>query len=105
MDTLDTSTDTMYIPESFQAVQQSLDKFVSINYETALELTLGDTISNEVIINLKGKVMDIIRNNPPLASVPRYFHDGRKDYLWLSDFYDEITKLVYQQYKLLHQSM
>ena len=98
MDILDTSTNMMYIPESFQAVQQSLDEFVCINYETALELTFTDTISNETIINLKGKVMDIIRNNPSLASVPRYFHDGRADYLWLSDFYDEITKPVYQQY-------
>lgn len=43
--------------------------------------------------------MDIICNNPPFASVPRYFHDGREDYLWYSDFYDDITKEVYHKYR------
>jgi hypothetical protein len=51
------------------------------------------------IAQYKGKVLDIIRNNPPLARVPRYFRDGREDYLWYSDFYDEVTKEVYHAYR------
>ena len=47
----------------------------------------------------RGKILDIIRHNPPLESVPRYFHYGRDNYLWYSDFYDDITKEVYQCYR------
>jgi hypothetical protein len=43
--------------------------------------------------------LDIIRNNPPLQSVPKYFQDGRKDYLWYSDFYDNIGKDNYHKYR------
>lgn len=64
----------------------------------ALSQIIAANISQTDINNNNGKVLDIIRNNPPLASVPRYFHDGREDYLWYSDFYDEITREVYQQY-------
>jgi hypothetical protein len=43
--------------------------------------------------------MDIIRSNPPLLSVPDYFHDGREDYLWYSDFYDDIGKDNFRRYR------
>lgn len=43
--------------------------------------------------------MDIIRNNPSLVSLPKYLRDEREDYLWYSDFYDEISKDVYHQYR------
>jgi hypothetical protein len=51
----------------------------------------------------RGKIVDIIRNNPPLASVPKYFRDGREDYLWYSDFYDDITIEVYHKYKIFQK--
>lgn len=95
---METQETSIYIPQSFQVVQQMLDSFVQINYETALSQIIVANISQTDINNNNGKVLDIIRNNPPLASVPRYLHDGREDYLWYSDFYDEITKEVYQQY-------
>lgn len=95
---METEDTIMYIPQSFQAVQQTLNSFVQINYETALSQIVVTHISESNISNNKGRVLDIIRNNPPLSSVPRYFNDGREDYLWYSDFYDEISKEVYQQY-------
>ncbi|WP_280646997.1 MULTISPECIES: hypothetical protein [unclassified Dysgonomonas] len=88
---------TMYadIPESLRNVQQSLDGFVAINYETALGMLTGRNVAPEEIIHYRGKIFDIIRNNPPLESVPKYYEDGREDYLWYSDFYDDISKDTY----------
>lgn len=51
------------------------------------------------LIHYKSKIQDIIRNNPPLLSILRYYRDGREDYLWYSDFYDDITKEAYHQYR------
>lgn len=87
------------VPESFQVVQQSLHDFVAINYETALGLISQPQLTEAEILHYKSKVLDIIRNNPPLASLPKYLCDGRADYLWYSDFYDEISKDVYHQYR------
>ncbi len=87
------------VPESFQLVQQSLNDFVAINYETALGLVSQPQLTEAEILHYKSKVLDIIRNNPPLASLPKYLRDGREDYLWYSDFYDEISKDVYHQYR------
>ncbi len=87
------------VPESFQVVQQSLNDFVAINYETALGLVSQPQLTEAEILHYKSKVLDIIRNNPPLASLPKYLRDGRGDYLWYSDFYDEISKDVYHQYR------
>lgn len=85
--------------EGFREVQQCLDRFVEVNYETALGMLYRMKPTPEDIILYRGKVLDIIRHNPPLESVPRYFRDGREDYLWYSDFYDDITKEVYQRYR------
>lgn len=87
------------VPESFQIVQQSLNDFVTINYETALGLVSQPMLTGAEILHYKNKVLDIIRNNPPLASLPKYLRDGREDYLWYSDFYDEISKDVYHRYR------
>lgn len=89
----------MDVPESFQVVQQSLNDFVAINYGTALGLVSQPQLTEAEILHYKSKVLDIIRNNPPLASLPKYLRDGREDYLWYSDFYDEISKDVYHQYR------
>lgn len=87
------------VPESFQLVQQSLNDFVAINYETALGLVSQPQLTEAEILHYKSKALDIIRNNPPLASLPKYLRDGREDYLWYSDFYDEISKDVYHRYR------
>ena len=87
------------VPESFQVVQQSLNDFVAINYETALALVSQPQLTEAEILHYKSKILDIIRNNPPLASLPKYLRDDREDYLWYSDFYDEISKDVYHRYR------
>lgn len=87
------------VPESFQVIQQSLNDFVAINYGTALGLISQPQLTEAEILHYKSKVLDIIRNNPPLTSLPKYLRDEREDYLWYSDFYDEISKDVYHQYR------
>ncbi len=87
------------VPEEFKAVAESIHRFVDINYETARAMATDMKVAPADIAQYKGKVLDIIRNNPPLASVPRYFRDGREDYLWYSDFYDDVTKEVYHEYR------
>ena len=87
------------VPEVFRVVQQYLDNFVTINYDTALSLVSQPQLTEAEILHYKSKVLDIIRNNPPLASLPKYLRDDRADYLWYSDFYDEINKDVYHQYR------
>lgn len=87
------------VPEVFRAAQQSLNDFVAINYETALGLVSQPQLTETEIFHYKSKVLDIIRNNPPLASLPKYLRDEREEYLWYSDFYDEISKDVYHLYR------
>ena len=87
------------VPEVFRVVQQSLNDFVAINYGTALGLVSQPQLTEAEILHYKSKVLDIIRNNPPLASLPKYLRNGREDYLWYSDFYDEISKDVYHRYR------
>lgn len=80
-------------------VGQCINDFSEVNYNTAQSVNAGTKPTPEVIALLRSKIVDIIRSNPPLASVPRYFQDGREDYLWYSDFYDDINKEVYLQYR------
>ncbi len=87
------------IPESFRAVQEILDQFVAVNYDTLETMVIGMKADSLNIKHYKAKILDIIRNNPPLMSVPRYYQDGRADYLWYSNFYDDITKEAYLQYR------
>lgn len=86
------------ISESFRAVQQCLDSFVEVNYETMLGMVVNMKITEADMLHYKGKVIDIIRNSPPLASLPKYLRDGREDYLWYSGFYDDAGKDVFRQY-------
>ncbi|WP_165027041.1 hypothetical protein [Dysgonomonas sp. ZJ279] len=102
MDEFDSHTEYPDVPETFRAVQQSLDSFVKVNYETALGILAGTKLTREDITLYRGKIFDIIRNNPPLESIPRYYRDGREDYLWYSDFYDEATKEVFHRYNRFH---
>lgn len=86
------------IPESFRAVQQCLDSFVEINYETMLGIVANTRVTETDIQHYHSKAVDIIRNNPPLNSLPKYLRDGREDYLWYSEFFDDAGKDVFRQY-------
>ncbi|MDH6309947.1 hypothetical protein M2451_002838 [Dysgonomonas sp. PFB1-18] len=83
----------------FRDVGQCIDRFSQVNYQTALSVNTNAKPTSEDIALLRSKILDIIRNNPPLKSVQRYMYDGREDYLWYSDFYDDITKEVYHKYR------
>ena len=87
------------IPEAFQLAGQIINSFVHVNYDTALSMDGLMKPTLEDIAILRGKIKDIIRNNPPLNSIPKYFCDGREDFLWYSDFYDEINKDDYHRYQ------
>lgn len=80
-------------------VGQYINDFCEVNYNTALSVNAETKPTPEDIALLRSKIVDIIRSNPPLASIPRYFQDGREDYLWYSDFYDDIPKDIYHTYR------
>jgi hypothetical protein len=82
------------IPESYQWVQALLDRFVEINYNAALDAVRLHAKEMDAG-HIRQQIVDIILNNPPLKSVPLYFRDGRENYLWYSDFYDEAGKDVF----------
>lgn len=103
MDELDSHIEYTDVPEKYREVQQSIDSFVRVNYDTARGMLISMQATPADITTYRGKIVDIIRNNPPLASVPKYFHDGREDYLWYSDFYDDITKEVYHKYRIFQK--
>lgn len=86
------------IPEAFRAVQQCLNGFVEVNYETMLGIVSNTKVAETDIQYYRSKVIDIIRNNPPLESLPKYLRDGREDYLWYSEFFDDAGKDVFRQY-------
>ena len=82
------------IPEPYQWVQATLDSFVEINYDAALDAVSLHAKEMDAG-HIRQQIVDIIRNNPPLKSVPLYFRDGRENYLWYSDFYEDVTKDVF----------
>lgn len=86
------------IPEAFREVQICLDSFVEVNYETMLGVVANTKITETDIQHYRSKAIDIIRNNPPLESLPKYLRDGREDYLWYSEFFDDAGKDVFRQY-------
>lgn len=87
------------IPQNFRIVQQTLDQFVAVNYDTLATMIISTKTDSIDLNHYKSKILDIIRNNPPLMSVPRYYQDGRDNYLWYSNFYDDISKEAYHQYR------
>ena len=82
------------IPEPYQYVQATLDRFVEINYDAALDVVRLHAKELDAD-HIRQQMVDIIRNNPPLKTVPLYFRDGRENYLWYSDFYDDAGKDVF----------
>lgn len=87
-----------HIPDSLKLVQQALDSFVEINYQTAIAMAVQYDSPSELVSHLKGKRFDIIRNNPLLDTVVLYYGDGREHYLWYSDLYDDISKEAFKAY-------
>ena len=88
------------IPEGLRAVQQALDSFADINYTTIMYTAIELDFTEEGVAHYSmAKILDVICNNPFLESIPRYFRDGRQDYLWYSDFYDEISKEDSRKYR------
>ncbi len=85
------------IPEPYQWVQATLDRFVEINYDAALDVVRLHAKELDAD-HIRQQMVDIIRNNPPLKTVPIYFRDGRANYLWYSDFYDDAGKDVFRRY-------
>ncbi len=83
------------IPEPYQWVQATLDRFVEINYDAAIDAVRLHAKELDAG-HIRQQIVDIIRNNPPpLKTVPIYFRDGRANYLWYSDFYDDARKDVF----------
>ena len=82
------------IPEPYQWAQATLDRFVEINYDAALDAVRLHSKELDAG-HIRQQMVDIIRNNPPLKTVPIYFRDGRANYLWYSDFYDDAGKDVF----------
>ncbi len=82
------------IPEPYQWAQATLDRFVEINYDAALDAVRLHAKELDAG-HIRQQMVDIIRNNPPLKTVPLYFRDGRVNYLWYSDFYDDAGKDVF----------
>lgn len=84
----------------FEAVQRTLDSFVAINYETAVDACRRHGGITEQGVNYqKQQMLDILAGNPPLASIPAYVTGGKENYLWYSDFYDDITKECFIKYR------
>ncbi|MDL2230471.1 hypothetical protein LJB87_01605 [Alistipes sp. OttesenSCG-928-L06] len=91
-----------HIPQGYLDVQIALDRFVEINYDTASDAVRLHADNKDVDANhIRQQIVDIICNNPPLASVPKYLSDGRANYLWYSDFYDDAGREVFLQYRTL----
>ena len=96
---VDDSTIDGNVPAAYRDVQAMLDRFVEINYETACDAARLHTGGKVLDANhIRQQIIDVIRNNPTLATVPTYFRDGRENYLWYSDFYDDVPKDVLKQY-------
>ena len=85
------------IPQGWQYVQATLDSFVAVNYDITYDALHGHPNSSNIDY-LREQIVKILRSNPPLATVPKYLNDGRPNYLWYSDFYDNTTKDVIRQY-------
>ena len=86
--------------EGFLYAQRMLDAFVNVAYDAAYpNLSIYTTAENESnLVEYKRQVIKIISDNPPLQTVPAYFKDGRENYLWYSDFFDDAGKEVFRSY-------
>ena len=88
------------IPEGHLAAQRMLDAFVDVAYDAAYpNLSIYTTAENESnLLEYKRQVIKLISDNPPLQTVPAYFKNGRENYLWYSDFLDNVGREVLMSY-------
>ena len=85
------------VPQSFQDVQKLLDQFVAVGYNATYNALQSHSGSDNADY-LRNRIVTILRDNPPFATLPKYLRDGRENYLWYSDFYDDAGKEVFRQY-------
>lgn len=86
-----------HIPDGYRAVQRALDRFVDASYGIMHDALASHSKLNDTDY-LWEQIAPILRDNPPLATIPQYFGDGRENYLWYSDFYDDVGKEIFMQY-------
>ena len=88
------------VPAGHLAAQRMLDAFVNISYDAAYSnMSIYTTAENEAnLVEFKRQVIKLISDNPPLQTVPAYFKDGRENYLWYSDFFDDAGKGAFRSY-------
>ena len=91
---------TAMFPQGFLSAQRMLDTFVDVAYDAAYpNLSIYTTAESESnLVEYKRQVIKLISDNPPLQTVPAYFKDGRENYLWYSDFFDDAGKEVFRSY-------
>ena len=88
------------IPEGHLAAQRMLDAFVDVAYDAIYpNISIYTTAENESnLLEYKRQVIKLISDNPPLQTVPAYFKNGRENYLWYSDFLDNVGREVLMSY-------
>ena len=85
------------IPQPFQDVQKLLDQFAVVGYDATYNALQSHSGSDNADY-LRSRIITILRDNPPFATIPKYLRDGQENYLWYSDFYDDAGKDVFRQY-------
>lgn len=86
-----------HIPDGYRAVQRTLDNFADASYGIMYDALASHSKLNDTDY-LWEQIAPILRDNPPLATVPQYFGDGRENYLWYSNFYDDAGKEIFMLY-------
>jgi hypothetical protein len=85
------------VPPAYRNVQTILDQFAAVSYDAAYNALQSHSGSDNADY-LRERIVTILRNNPPFATIPKYLRDGRENYLWYSDFYDDTGKDVFRKY-------
>ena len=85
------------IPQPFQDVQKLLDQFAVVGYDATYNALQSHSGSDNADY-LRNRIVTILRDNPPFATIPKYLRDGQENYLWYSDFYDDAGKDVFRRY-------
>jgi hypothetical protein len=85
------------VPPAYRNVQAMLDQFAAVGYDAAYNALQSHSGSDNADY-LRERIVTILRDNPPFATIPKYLRDGRENYLWYSDFYDDAGKDVFRKY-------
>ncbi len=92
------------VPEPYQYAQALLDRFVSVSYNTLYDALYYHSKLNDTEY-LSEQIIPVLRDNPPFTTIPKYLRDGRPNYLWYSDFYDDAGKDVFRRYRGFHYEL